>query len=408
MRHASNVCAALLVLLVTLGCDRGGDSSRANTASGTKVTLQLNWKPEPQFGGFYGARVSGAYQRHGLDVEIREGGAGAPTVDMLAAGTVPFAVVSGDEIVVARSLGKPVVALFAVYQTHPQGIMCRASRGFTKLEDIFKNEGTLAIEQGLGYAQFLKQRYGFDKLKIVPSPAGDLSFIRDDERYAMQCFVTSEPLAAKKAGLEVTTFLVADEGYNPYATVLATNEQYLKANRATVEKMVEAVREGWRAYLDDPSRTNETMYRLNPTMDEDTFIAAAEAQRPLIETPETKVRGLGTMSKQRWAELTNQLASLGIVKQAPAPESCFVEVATVAPDAPATNPTSAPAADWTHTLSRDEAYYQTGPQQGRPPEGTFKSGTKVKLLENAGSYSRVTAENGTTAWVASDALTPVR
>ena len=47
---------------------------------------------------------------------------------------MPFAIVSGDEIVIARAKGKPVVALLAVYQTHPQGIMARASRGFKDVD----------------------------------------------------------------------------------------------------------------------------------------------------------------------------------------------------------------------------------------------------------------------------------
>jgi NitT/TauT family transport system substrate-binding protein len=386
-----------LLLSCAIGCDRDGKSnSGASAQSLTKVTLQLNWKPEPQFGGFYAAKVNGTFAEHGLDVDIREGGASAPTVDMLAAGTVPFALVSGDEILIARDKGKKIVALFAVYQTHPQGIMCRASRGLKGIADIFDNEGTLAIEQGLGYAQFLKQKHGFDKLKVVPVPYGDLSFIRNDEKYAMQCFVTSEPIAARKLGLDVMTFLVADSGYNPYATVLATSEDYLSKNRATVEKMVAAVRDGWRAYLDDASRANEAMHRLNPTMDEDTFIAAADAQKPLIDTPETKARGLGAMSAQRWNELGGQLASLGLIKQAPAAPECFIEFSTT--------PSTAPSRDFTHTLTRDEPYYLTGPQQGRPPEGTLKAGSKVKLLESAGSHARVTTEEGTTAWVAADAL----
>src|SRR6201984_872734 len=125
----------ILALGIGAGCDKGKDSSGG--ASRPKVTLQLNWKPEPQFGGFYAAEVEGIYTRHGLDVTITGGGAGAPTVDMIGAGTVPFAIVSADEIVRARANGNLVAALFAVYQTNPQGIMTRASRAFKTLADVF-------------------------------------------------------------------------------------------------------------------------------------------------------------------------------------------------------------------------------------------------------------------------------
>ena len=50
------------------------------------------------------------------------------------------------------------------------------------------------------------------------------------------------------------------------------------------------------------------------------------------------------------------------------------------------------------------AYYLDGPQQARPPEGKFKSGTRVRLIRNAGSYSVVQSETGITAHVSTAAL----
>lgn len=318
------LCALMAMLLIGAGCGNEPSSSSTQPAATSRVKLQLNWKPEPQFGGFYAATVVGAYAKHGLDVEIVPGGAGAPTVQMIGAGTVPFGIVSGDEIIIARSKGNPVVALFAVYQTNPQGIMTRKSRGFSNLGDVFDHPGTLAMERGLPYSDFLRKKYSFDKLRVVPSPFGNLSVYRTDENYAMQCFVTSEPLAAKKIGIEPQTFLIAESGYNPYTTVLATSESYLMSNPAIVRAMVQAVREGWEAYLADPSATNELMGRLNQTMDAQTFVESAEAQKPLIQTVETAQLGLGAMTLQRWKTLVDQLAELGAMDRPVRPEECFL------------------------------------------------------------------------------------
>ncbi len=298
----------------------GQERSDRVKAKLSEITLQLNWKPEPQFGGFYAAEVNGIYRKHGLGVEITAGGAGTPTVDMIGAGTVSFAIVSGDEIVRARAKGNRLVALFAVYQTNPQGIMTRAARGFKTLADLFGHSGTLALERGLPYADFLEKKYGFGKLKIVPAPFGDLTLYRTDEDYAMQCFVTSEPLAAKRIGIEPQTFLIAESGYNPYTTVLATSESYLKKNPEVVQSMVEAVREGWQAYLSDPTRTNEYMGKLNPTMDAQTFEASAEVQKSLIRSPDTEKFGLGTMTLERWRRLGLQLAELKVIDHTIGPE----------------------------------------------------------------------------------------
>ncbi|MGN6626458.1 MAG: ABC transporter substrate-binding protein [Tepidisphaeraceae bacterium] len=306
--------------LLVLACGFAGCSKQ----DASDVTLQLDWKPEPEFGGFYAADVTGAFAKHGLHVTITPGGAGTPTIELLGAGKVPFAIVSSDEIPKARESGAKVVALFAVYQTHPQAIMTRASRGFKDISDIFSHPGTLAMEQGLPYSNFLKAKYGFDKLKIVPSPFGDLTVYRTDPNYAMQCFATAEPLAAAKTEFPPQTFLIADSGYNPYATVLATTDDYLKAHPETVKAMVAAVRDGWQAYLSDATATNAAMGKLNPTMDADTFTASSEKQKPLIETPDTKANGLGSMTVARWQTLIDQLKTLKVIDSDIKPEECFV------------------------------------------------------------------------------------
>ena len=60
--------------------------------------------------------------------------------------------------------------------------------------------------------------------------------------------------------------------------------------------------------------------------------------------------------------------------------------------------------EFTHELIEDAVYYIHGPQQAEPPNGTFEKGTKVILLQDAGSYSQVTSEDDVTAYVATDAL----
>jgi NitT/TauT family transport system substrate-binding protein len=246
---------------------------------------------------------------------------------MLGAGTVEFAIVSGDEIVRARANGNLIVGVFAAYQTNPQGIMTRAARGFTTIADIFSHPGTLAIERGLPYASFLEKKYGFGKLRVVPSPFGDLSLYRTDPQYSMQCFVTAEPLQAAKIGIPPKTFLIAEAGYNPYTTVLATAEEFLKTERELVEPMAAAVREGWEAYLADPTATNALMHELNPTMDLETFAESAEAQRSLIEGVDGDRSKLGAMSLERWRILIDQLVDLGVIPAAVPAEGCFADPA---------------------------------------------------------------------------------
>jgi NitT/TauT family transport system substrate-binding protein len=280
-------------------------------ATETAVQIALNWKPEPQFGGFYAATESKADAKQGLKFTLLEGGSGTPTVQMLANHRVDFAVVSAEEILISneRNPKNPVVALFAAYQTNPQMIMCHEEKGFTSLKDVFAAPVTLSWQSGLSYAQFLRKKYPSPKAKLVPYAGGVSAFLANKD-FCQQGFITSEPLSAEKAGAKVKAFLVADEGFNPYTTVLATRADVLKSNPDVARKVVAAVRDGWTAYENDPGPANGAMHKLNKSMDPETFLKSAQAQKTLIETAETKKSGLGTMTDARWTALVKTLAEL--------------------------------------------------------------------------------------------------
>jgi NitT/TauT family transport system substrate-binding protein len=278
-----------------------------------KTRLALNWKPDPEFGGFYAAD----YAKHGLDVDILPGGAGTPTVQMIGAGSAEFGIVAADDALLARAQKNDVVCLFAVFQKNPMAIMAHASRNLKSIENVLES-GTLALQSGLPYARLLKNKYGFDKVKIVPSTGGDLTAFLNDKNFAQQCFMMDEPLLAKRKGIEVTVFPVSDMGFNPYTTVLATNAGFLDKNPEVVKKMVDAVREGWRTYLDAPTAANEKMHALNPTVAVESFAQSAEAQKVLIEA-----NPLGTMTKERWDTLAGQLKELGDIPAGLAVDQAF-------------------------------------------------------------------------------------
>jgi NitT/TauT family transport system substrate-binding protein len=306
----------LAMLLALLGCSRKPQGGAGGELAVAPVKLALNWVPEPEFGGFYAARESGAYQRRGLALEIAGGGAGVPVLQMVATGRAQFGTVGGDELIIARARGADVVAVFATFQTSPQAIMVHQSRKLTSLKDAFKS-GTVALEPGLPYAVFLKSQFAWEGAKIVPYDGGVARFLGDPS-FAQQCYVTSEPLAAKRQGGDPQVFLIADAGYNPYATVVITSRELASTKPELVRAFAEASAEGWAAYLATPAPTNARIGALNPAMDATTLDAAALAQKPLIENDDTKAHGLGSMSASRWDTLAKQLAELKLIERAPA------------------------------------------------------------------------------------------
>ncbi|HXE56324.1 MAG TPA: ABC transporter substrate-binding protein, partial [Tepidisphaeraceae bacterium] len=264
-----------------------------------------------------------AFKKRGLDVELKNAGAGAPTWQLVASGQAVFGTTAADQVLVARARGADVVALFAVYQTFPQGIMVHKSRGFHSIEDVFSHPGTLAAEDS-PWLKFLLDKYQPVKVSVTGYSGGIATFLARTD-FSQQCFVTSEPLLAAKQGSDPQTFLIADAGFNPYTTVLIASGSTIRSKSAMVRAVVEACREGWRQYVDDPSESNAAMEKLNTEMEPDIFTKAAAAQKPLIEPRGTRSSDLGAMSLERWKELGEQLVKLKVIDSAPAAEQCFVD-----------------------------------------------------------------------------------
>lgn len=302
-----------LVALPIAACSRS-DGAGAGAKRLTSVKLQLDWVPEPEFGGFYAAHQGGDFTREGLDVAISGGGSGVPVVQMVASGKAELGVTGGDAVLLARSRGADVVPIFAVYQRSPQAIMAHASRGAKTLGEVLSS-GTLAVEPGLSYVLFLKKKYGFDKVSVVPYDGGVARFLAGKD-FAQQCFVTSEPIAAQAKGGDPQVFLVADEGFNPYLGVVFTRAELVAQKPELIKAFVRASRAGWRRYLDDPGPANAVMGKINPAMNAETFAAAAAKQRPLIE----EGGKLGAMTRDRWELLGKQLTELGVIDKPNVPE----------------------------------------------------------------------------------------
>src|SRR5580700_5499034 len=99
------------ILVLMIGCGKQSESTdAANPAQMVSVKLSLNWKPEPEFGGFYTADVNGFYKQRHLTVDITGGGDQVP--QLLAAGKCDFGILAADEVVTARAKRIDLVALF--------------------------------------------------------------------------------------------------------------------------------------------------------------------------------------------------------------------------------------------------------------------------------------------------------
>src|SRR5260370_11287657 len=87
------------------------------------ITLQTDWYPQPEHGGFYHALLKGYYKDEGLDIQIVPGGPYISGEQQVSSGAAQFSMGSSDQVLVAVSRGLPFIALEATMQQDPQAIM---------------------------------------------------------------------------------------------------------------------------------------------------------------------------------------------------------------------------------------------------------------------------------------------
>ena len=132
--------------------------------------------------------------------------------------------------------------------------------------------------------------------------------------YAVQGYVFSEPVIARRHGAEVRALMVADTGFNPYASVLITTRDMIEEHPGLARAVTEASVEGWLHYLENPEETNALIKQLNPEIDMEVLQEGARQSIPLVLDETARRRGLGCMELSRWEQLLEQMVACKVIE----------------------------------------------------------------------------------------------
>jgi NitT/TauT family transport system substrate-binding protein len=296
----------LVGILYASGCDH------SSTQSGlTKVTLQADWYPQPEHGGYYNALVKGYYKGEGLDVTIQPGGPYVGVEQQVASGSAQFGMAGSDTTLEAVSDGQPVVAVMATLQRNPQGIMVRKDSPIQTFADL--NGHAVALKAGEAWFQYIEKKYQLSKVREVPAMMNVANFVADPQ-YIQQAFATSEPFFAHQAGVETRILLISDAGYNPYRAVITT-QSYVQQHPDVVSKFVRASIKGWREYLNDPVAAHAEIAKLNPALNPEWMRYTWQQLRDghFVAGDDPSGAQLGQMDPKRWATMYEQLVDLKVI-----------------------------------------------------------------------------------------------
>jgi NitT/TauT family transport system substrate-binding protein len=304
------LCGAMAGSL--MGC---GATSQAPTPQ--TVTLAMGYIPNVQFAPLYVAVERGYFADEGITIQFDYGWE-TDLLKLVGSGELQFAIASGDQVILARSQGLPVVYVMDWYRRFPVSIVSLASEGIKAPADLVgKRIGTpvtygasyigwRALLEATGLKESDEELVSIGYTQVVALDAGQVD--------AAICYAMNEPVQLRLAGQDINVIYVADYA-NLVSNGLITNEKTIQEQPKLVQGMVRAALRGLAYTLDHPDEAFQIVVKQVPEAASD---AAAEAVNRAILAESIKfwqapAGELGRSDEAEWQASQQIMQAMGLV-----------------------------------------------------------------------------------------------
>jgi len=209
----------------------------------------------------------------------------------------------------------PVRAVMAAFQKDPQILMAHPGGGIASLADMKGHPILISDGAITSFWPWLKAKYGFTDAQVRKYTFDPAPFLADP-RAVQEGYVTSEPYTIQKAtGVSPVVFLLADNGYPGYASMVLAPDRLITTNARAVQAFVEASAAGWKQYLEgDAAPADALILKANPDMTEDVLSNARAKIRQygLVTSGDAQAGGVGAMTDAGWKRFFDMAVALGV------------------------------------------------------------------------------------------------
>jgi NitT/TauT family transport system substrate-binding protein len=233
-----------------------------------RFTYLTNWYAQAEHGGFYQAKATGLYAKAGLDVTLKMGGPQVNLMQLMLAGQADCIMGFDVQTIQSWQQGIQAVTVAAAFQKDPAVLI--AHPDVKRFEDLKTRSLLIGTASQLTFWPWMKARWGFKDEQMRPYQFNIQPFLADP-KLAQQGYLASEPYSIEKqTGIKPKVFLLADQGWPPYATTVVCLRSTLEKKPRQVAAFVKASMEGWKSYLQgDPKPANALIKQDNPNMTDD-------------------------------------------------------------------------------------------------------------------------------------------
>lgn len=305
---------SFLTMIIT-AC--AGQTSPASTTPQEleHIRLPMGYIPNVQFAPFYVAVDKGYYREVGLEIEfdyIFE----TDGVTLVGADDLQFALVSGEQVLLARAQELPVVYVLGWWQDYPVGVVAKVDQGIQSPSDLAGKRIGLPGLFGASYIglRALLDEAGLEEDDVVLDSIGfnQVEALATDQDQAVVIYANNEPIQLKSLGYEIDLIKVAD--YVQLASNgLITNEATIAANPDLVRRMVQATLRGVADTLANPDEAFEISKKYVENLDQ----VDQAIQREVLDASIAfwQAEQLGYSPPSAWENMQEILLDMGLLTQ---------------------------------------------------------------------------------------------
>ena len=301
-----------LTLLGLTACSR----DTTNAGGVDAVNYQLSWTHSVQFGGTYLAKDLGLFTEQGLDVSFAPGGPNVAGDASTVSGASLVNISAADGVGRSNEEGADLVIVGAQYQKSAATILSLADAPLQTPDDLRGKKIGVATANNPALSAFLSiNDMSESDIEFVPSQY-DPAVLTAGQVDGLYCFYNDLPVALTVQGVENSTMLLADFGYNPMSQTYTVNRSSLEddAVRDQLVRLIRADAQGWQVYEDDPEAAAELTLDMYPDagLDLDTQLEQSRVQLDIMFSDATAEHGFGWFSDEQVEENLRLFELLGI------------------------------------------------------------------------------------------------
>lgn len=302
---------ALLALAALVGCMPAAAGSR-------KVTLMLDWTPNPDHVGLYEARESGRFDRAGLDVTIRAPSDPTAPLKLVGAGRIDLAVSYEQELFFAAAKRLPVIAVAAVVP-QPLNSFMSIGKSVKSLRDLKgRSVGITGVPSDYAILDTALRSVGLTRksVKVVNVGYNLLpALLAHRVDAVLGVYRNVEGIQLRLRGFEPTIIPVDRAGVPTYdELVLVANKKRLDSDsgyRSMVKRVVGGLLTGTAAARSHPGRAESILKKVTAS-DDDFLKRATPATLRLLAGP----HGVGCVDVAAWGRFGAWMHRRNLLKRA--------------------------------------------------------------------------------------------